>query len=306
MQTLLDLKSLGLGGPNLSSEIGTTQERLARSKVSVGDLDGALNSFRELLKNSEPCDEQGAPTAACRTLGVRLSWTGDVYAASEVPNLGEPDKAIPFYEQAIHIEERFAAMDDHDRQARFNMAARYGKLGDAVSKADPKRALDLYERALATAKTLASKEQLEILEDSYRIAIVPPLIQLGRIAEARKVLIGVLEQAKTDSNSPYADRISELDVRVFLPDLLVAESKPDEARQAFKDLIRDIETLRSSHKEDLELINQLSRSYRSLAALSKGQERRDALLSSAAAWHSWPATSFTMREEQKDLTAANN
>jgi hypothetical protein len=28
------------------------------------------------------------------------------------------------------------------------------------------------------------------------------------------------------------------------------------------------------------------------------------LLKSAAAWHSWPATSFTRREEQKDLTAA--
>jgi hypothetical protein len=41
-----------------------------------------------------------------------------------------------------------------------------------------------------------------------------------------------------------------------------------------------------------------------LAAISTGQQRREALLKSAAAWHSWPATSFTRREEQKDLAAA--
>jgi hypothetical protein len=39
--------------------------------------------------------------------------------------------------------------------------------------------------------------------------------------------------------------------------------------------------------------------------LRRGPERRDALSQSAALWHSWPATSFTMREEQKDRAAAN-
>jgi hypothetical protein len=39
--------------------------------------------------------------------------------------------------------------------------------------------------------------------------------------------------------------------------------------------------------------------------MTRGQERRDALLKSATAWHSWPATSYTKRKEQKDLAAAN-
>ena len=78
-----------------------------------------------------------------------------------------PAKAAVLYEQALHIQERIAALDANDRQARFDLAARYGKLGDAIWRTDPKRALDLYERALATAETLVSKEQLEILRDSY-------------------------------------------------------------------------------------------------------------------------------------------
>jgi hypothetical protein len=41
-----------------------------------------------------------------------------------------------------------------------------------------------------------------------------------------------------------------------------------------------------------------------LASISTGEERRHALLQSAAAWRSWPATPFTKREEQRDLDAA--
>ena len=60
----------------------------------------------------------------------------------------------------------------------------------------------------------------------------------------------------------------------------------------------------SPHPDDLTLIYFLSRAYRTLATISGGHERRDALLKSASGWHSWPATSFTQREEQRDLAAA--
>ena len=39
--------------------------------------------------------------------------------------------------------------------------------------------------------------------------------------------------------------------------------------------------------------------------MTTGEERRQALLRSAAAWNSWPPTSFTRREAEKDLTAAS-
>ena len=66
-----------------------------------------------------------------------------------------------------------------------------------------------------------------------------------------------------------------------------------------------MEKLRADHPNDLTEVYYLSQAYRELAAMSAWQERRDALLKSAAAWHSWPATSYTRREEQKDLAAAN-
>jgi hypothetical protein len=162
----------------------------------------------------------------------------------------------------------------------------------------------LYAKALATASTLASKEQLDILHDSYIIAISRPLIKLGRTAEARNALLEALEAGKVDQQSQYADRVGELSIETIWARLLIAENKPEEARRSLHEVIDKLEALRVGHHNDLTLIYYLADCYRTLATITSGAERRDVLLKSAAAWHSWPATSFTKREQQKDLDAA--
>jgi len=305
LRTLLESRSPGNADPNLTRQIDLTQMYLAKARALTGDLDGALNDYTALLQRSAPCDEQGPPGPACGALWARLEWTADLYAGLDQPNLNEPAKAAALLQQSIHIEERIAALDKNDRGARFDLANCYGKLGDAVWKTDPKRALRLYDQALSIAKALASKEQLDRLRDSYLMSISRPLIQLGRTAEARKALTEELQRSETDDHSLYPDRLGEVAVRAILPDLLIAEGKRAEARQALAELIRDTEALRASHREDLTPTFYLSQQCRSLASMTVGQERREALLRSAAAWHSWPATSYTRRQEQQDLVEAN-
>jgi tetratricopeptide (TPR) repeat protein len=303
-RTLLDLQTSHDNDARLPDEIAFTRERLARARVYAGDLDGAAGDFHALLRDTPTCTDENPSTPGCRTLAVRLVWTGDVYAAVDRPNLHDPAKAASLYEQAVHIRERLAALDDHDRQARFDLAASYGKLGDAVWESDPKRALNLYDRALGTAKTLASKEQLEILRDSYLQAISRPLIELHRFGEARSALSESLERGKTDATSQYEDRLGEAFVKTIWCRLLRAEGKPDAARPVLDQIIHDVRVLQVGHPDSLEAIEELSDAYRLLASITTGPTRRDALLKSAAAWHSFPATSFTRREEQKDLDAS--
>jgi eukaryotic-like serine/threonine-protein kinase len=303
-RTLLDLQAVHYDDARLPAEIASTRERLARARVYAGDLDGAAVDFQALLQDTPACTDENPAAPACRTLAVRLIWTGDVYAAVDRPNLHDPAKAAPLYERAVHIRERQAALDDHDRQVRFDLAASYGKLGDAVWESDPKRALDLYDRALGTAKTLASKEQLEILKDSYLQAISRPLIALHRLGEAQNALGETLKRAKTDSTSQYDDQLTEAFVKTMWCRLLRAEGKPDAARLALDQVIHDLRVLQADHRDSLETIADLSDAYRLLASITSGAERRDAFLKSAAAWHSWPPTSFTRREEQRDLDAA--
>jgi hypothetical protein len=135
-------------------------------------------------------------------------------------------------------------------------------------------------------------------------AISRPLIRLGRLPEAQKALIEVLRRAKTDSSSSYDDRLSEIDAYVLWTSLLIAEGRKGEALQELNKRIRDAAALSASRPEDLTAIYYLSILYRQVASITSGQKRRDALLHSAAAWHSWPATSYTRREEQMDLAAA--
>jgi hypothetical protein len=86
--------------------------------------------------------------------------------------------------------------------------------------------------------------------------------------------------------------------------LLLAEGNHDGARREIDQIIRDFELLRSGHPDSLDNISMLSEAYRLLASMTTGQDRHDALLKSAGLWHAWPATTFTQREEQKDLSAA--
>jgi tetratricopeptide (TPR) repeat protein len=306
-RTLVDLRESGYDDPDLSLRIVSAHQRLARAKVDAGDLDGALNHYLDMLRHADPCDERATPVPACRTLSILESWTADLYAGLDRPNLNDPDKAVPLYEHALAIQQRIAALDDHDRQAHFDLAARYGKLGDAVWMSDPQRAVDLYERALATAKALVSKEQYQLFQDAYDLAVSRPLIRLHRFAEARKSLNPILAASRAEAQRPnaqYADRLSEISIRRIPARLLFAEGKTDEAKELLRGIVKDLEIVRADGAGNLTPIFFMSDAYRMLAEMSTGAERREALLNSARAWHSWPATSFTKREEQRDLDAA--
>jgi hypothetical protein len=303
-RTLGELRSSGYQDPDLARNSTYTRDRLARAKISTGDLDGALAIYLDQIATSEPCNDDGPPTASCLSLATRFERAGDVYSGQGRPNLNEPEKAVRVSELMVRVSERFVATDAQNRGARFQLAARLGKLGDVLWRIDPRRALDLYDRALTTARTLASKEQMAILQDSYDVAISRPLILLGRTVEARKVLIPAIERGKTDASAPYSDRIGDIGVRNEYPHLLVAEHKPAEARAFLQTLIEEIEPLRASHPEDLMPTFLLSDAYRQLASISAGSERRNAYLRSAAVWNAWPATSFTRREAQRDIDAA--
>src|SRR4029079_4608256 len=82
-KTLVDLRSSGYGDAKLPDEISSAEERLARARVSTGDLDGAVAMFLDLVRSGEACDDSGSPSRAWRTPGGRTSLTGDGSDAAE-------------------------------------------------------------------------------------------------------------------------------------------------------------------------------------------------------------------------------
>jgi hypothetical protein len=102
----------------------------------------------------------------------------------------------------------------------------------------------------------------------------------------------------------YSDRIGGLEVQTLWARLLMKEGRQVDAEHTMGAAIQSAIQLHTAHTNDLSGIYYLSQCYRELAAMTTGEHRRKALLGSAAAWHKWPATSFTKREEQRDIAAA--
>ncbi len=304
LQALRDLRASGFADKDLGNEIENTVERLGRTEASAGDLDGALGIFQELLQKGPACDTGGAGSG-CRMRGYRMGWLADVYYNEDRPNLLQPAKAAPLQEQAISLGERIAAVDPNDREARFDLASHYGKLGDVVWQSDPPRALQLYDRALSTAKALVSKERFDTLQQSYLLAICRPLIQLGRYADARKALAELKQlEGPISPSAIFVDLMGDLQERSLWAQIAWGEGRHDEALRLWREVVSDAEKLRDRYPAEFSAVFYLSMFYRSFAARTTGDERRQVLLRSAAAWHSWPATDFTKRQEQQDLSAA--
>jgi len=305
-RAMLDLRSGAAPPGDLAYETANTEDRLGHLKIRMGDLDGALAAFQQMVREAAPCDENGPPGEACRQIATRLVWVAQVYTSAQNPNLDDRERGISLFEHSMRIKERIAAADAQDRQARFELASSYGLLGDAVWPLDPKRAIDLYERVMAIGKELVAKEQLEILRENYLASMSRPLIRLGRTAEARRALT---EYKQLMGGKPpsrlFDDQLSDVQDRALWPPLLFAEGKHDEALELLRGIVRDSEKLRADYPQEFSAVFFLCRYYRDLASLVSGEERRQALLKSAAAWHSWPPTSFTRREEGKDLAEAN-
>jgi len=301
-QGLREFQASHEAGASLASEFRSLSAQAARARARLGDLDGAAAFFEQIVSNLPPCDLNHPTPDACRQSAIYLSWTADVYGAADRPSLGRQDKAAELYERSIAIMEGMAAADPKDRQIRFDLAGRYGKLADAVWQADPQRALNFYSKAMATAAELVSKDRLSTLQDAYWNSISRPLLLLGRTAEARRALTDALSALANSAS--YDDQLTVLDLRLLWGRLEAKEGKLEDARHTIEAAIQNGETLRAGHPHDLRPIRLVSNLYRELAAVTSGAQRREALLKSASAWHSWPATSYTARQELSDRRGA--
>jgi hypothetical protein len=291
------------GNAAAADKVFGLETQVLRTRARLGDLDGAAAGFEALLPTRAPCDVNHPAPVACRNLAIDSSWAADVYGAADRPHLGEYDKAAALYERSIAILESMAAADPRDRQVRFDLAGRYGKLADVIWQKDPKRSLELYERAMSTAAELSSPGQRQQIQVAYWNAVSRPLLSLGRTGEARQALDSALKaMAKPDD---YDDELAVLDLQMLWGRLLAKEGKREESQTTLTTAIEHGEALRRGHPNDLRPIYYVSNLYRELASATTGEQRRNALGLSAAAWHSWPSTSYTRKEEQNDLAAAH-
>jgi serine/threonine protein kinase/type II secretory pathway pseudopilin PulG len=121
--------------------------------ASLGDVTGALQSYRKALSIIEPLFAQDPNNAAIRRIyALAHKNAGDVLAVS-----GEAEKAVQHQRKALPIFEALSAADPANQEARIDLARAYISLGDAlIATLERNESLDKFYKALATYEVVVA------------------------------------------------------------------------------------------------------------------------------------------------------
>ncbi len=122
----------------------------------VGDLEGALEAYRQALRLSqELAASEPENRAYQRALISRHNDIARVMGDPDEPNLGMADEALAHYRQALAIAEKEAAVDPNDAQARDSMGRASLWVAMMLRDSDPAAAAAAYRKSLSVFEALS-------------------------------------------------------------------------------------------------------------------------------------------------------
>lgn len=176
---------------------------LSMATVQMGLLDQALDWGHRALALARESGEPAAIAEGLLACGVALSRSGQAR-----PGLEFYEQALPLFLEQREWRNALAVLN--------NLGINHKNLGR------PAQALESYERALALAET---HPELAELADVLRTNLSEPLLQLGRLAEARRVGELALLRMVDKGHRP-----GELAARIGLARVLLEAGEPEDAQ----------------------------------------------------------------------------
>ncbi|MFN7928439.1 MAG: serine/threonine-protein kinase [Blastocatellia bacterium] len=169
------------------------QDRIANALFSRGDLNGALQTFRQVQSIQEKLVKSPQPNKDDR-YNLRLTYQaiGDVVGSPLTFSLGNPKAAAGYYRQALVIAEEFAEADPKDAKSQSDLTVIYRKMGNSLRDDDPAQSVAFIKRAVEVVATLlaAAPENLTFQRRQALnyLNIAYPLRRQKNYAEALKYL----------------------------------------------------------------------------------------------------------------------
>jgi serine/threonine protein kinase/tetratricopeptide (TPR) repeat protein len=123
--------------------------------ANLGDMEGALNSYRKALRIRESLPAEAATTLNTELdLATNYDRVGDMLLLNH--NLQDTTE---YYQKALEIRERLAEKEGNQAQVRFDLSLSYSNMGDALTMAgDPSGSLGNYRKALSMRQALLAQE----------------------------------------------------------------------------------------------------------------------------------------------------
>jgi len=280
---------------------------LGAARWQAGDLDGALKTTLEAIQLQEK-EAAGGHASLRINLANALNFEGMILGRQDAePSLGRTPEALAAFQQALEIAEDLARKDRLDYLGRHNVAVFALEVGNILRHSEPRKALPVYDQALARireAKANASTERDEaelLAGSSYAVRWA------GRNQEARQRIERAFQLLRDAQRYP-ADKVEPMsdayDALRASADDFAETGQPVKAVEAYQQLLDKLMAWKPDIQNDLRDATCISRTWTALAELLRRTGRADEAEQLEARrselWNHWtgklPNAQFLLRQ----------
>jgi eukaryotic-like serine/threonine-protein kinase len=153
-------------GDGTKLTLAMSYSRVAEPLVSLGDLPGALENYRQSAALvDELLSTHAADPIYLRARMIGLIWLGNLSGNPRFLNLGETRAALQYYRDALAIAEQLAALDPKSALARRDLAGGHRLTAEILTLDQPAQAVAQYRTALGIVREMlaASPKEAQLL-----------------------------------------------------------------------------------------------------------------------------------------------
>jgi serine/threonine-protein kinase len=257
---------------------GNTYGVLADTLRQSGDLEGALKTVNQTVKLQEQEAAEGHP-ANLINLGDALISKGMILGRADAePSLGRSDEAFAAFQRAVDIAEELAKKDSVDYLSRHKEAAYALEAGNLLRHRDSRKALAIYDQALAGIREVKANSSTRHDEAELLAASSYPLRWTGRKAEAQQRIeraFQLLSEAKiypADKIEPMSDAYHALQAEA---DHYSETGQTQKAIDVYQQLLAKLMAWGPKPDDDLRDATCISRTWTAVAHLLHRVGRTD-------------------------------
>lgn len=142
--------------------LAMSYSRVAEPMITLGDLSGALESYRQSLTLvDELLPRHSADPIFLRVRMINLIWMGNLSGNPRFINQGDARAALQYYRESLAIAERLAGFDAKNARAQQDLVGGHRLVAEILTLNHPDQAVAQFRKGLDTLRELLALDPKE-------------------------------------------------------------------------------------------------------------------------------------------------
>lgn len=278
MQSCQRALDIPLTSQNKHDVRGAILEVFGTARWQTGDLEGALKTTDESIRLQRTEAADGQPSLLINLANV-FEREGMILGRQDAePSFGRTRQALSSFQKALDIAEDLAKKDPSDYLSRDSVATFGLEIGNVLRHTDPRKALLVYDHALARIGEAKTSDGTLRDEAELLAASAYALRWTGREQEAKLRIQKALERLRQAGRYP-AEKVEPLsdiyDVLRAEADDYAQTGQTTKAIEAYRSLLNKLIAWKLNLGDDLRDATCISRTWTALATLLRSERRTE-------------------------------